>query len=227
MRRTRTAAAVLAAAACAALLAGCAPTRPTPRTSYTRVPTATPTEPALSTLVNPSGVMGGNINGAVAASVYPVEVLKATAGCSCSLKGGGSELFPKGAYVLLLRVDLRSASDTEQLDAKGMTFDGTKYAGRPDLAVLDTRDGPEAAATAGLPWLPAGASSGTAQWALPTRNGAAESVSVAAAYYVPAGERELDLKVAVPGHDTLTVQAAIPGPLQDAASAQYAGTAAG
>lgn len=212
--------AALTALGCAALLAGCAPGHPDPRTSYTQVPTQAHTAPALSSLVNPAAPMGGGSDDAVAVTVFPVAALQASAGCGCSLEKGGSELFPQGTYVLVLKAEFTSAVNAGRFDAKGMTFDGSKFAGRPDLAVLDTADGPKAAKKAGLPWLPVGAYAGQTRWLLPVANGDS-TASVAAAYFVPAGERELDLKVNVPGHGPLIVQAQVPFPLQQAASDPY------
>lgn len=220
--RARAAAALGAALGCAALLAGCAPgAAPAPHTTYTQVPVQTPTQPPAASLVDPGTNLGGWTGDPMNVYVDAVTALRATAGCGCSLTRGGRELYPKGSYVIVLKAQLYS-SNAAALDAKGMTFQGTKYAGRADLAVLDTKDGPKAAAAAGLPWLPEGAWAGKAQWLLPGGDNPPPTAAVAAAYYVPAGAVELDLKVSVPGQEPLTVQVAIPEALQQAAAGRAA-----
>lgn len=216
MRRSRWMTAAVTAVAAIGLLASCSASDPAPKKtshpSYTAVPTATPTP--VAQLINPEVPLGGGVNETVYANVFPVGVFRSTAGCGCTRTASSTqELFPKGTYAILLKVQLRSGSDANQLDAKGLSFKGTKFEGRPEFAVMDTKDGQKLAAAHGLPWLPEGAFAGKDHWMLPTRN-ATNSIDVAVAYYLPPGEKALDLVVDVPGHDALTVGLDLPPALQ-------------
>jgi hypothetical protein len=210
MKRIRIAAAMLALAATVAL-AGCVGSpHVAARQTFTPVPTPTAAKPTSDQVLAEGAV------DTVLVVVYPGTAFKATHGCGCSLPGDRSEqLFPAGTPVVLLKITLTgewkpSQGNQTYQDVTGTKLTGTKFDGRPELAVLDTADGPAAAHKLALPWLPSGLFAGRSDWRIPNNT----PVSFAVAWYVPAGVTTLELTVNVPSegepnHLTVTLPAVV------------------
>lgn len=188
---------------CVALV-GCVGTAPARNSSFTTVTPANPTPtvtPARDVMPAASGIVSS-----VWVDVYLGAAFRAKHGCRCTLPKSPSELFPVGTPVLLLKVTLTgkwipSQGNQDFQDVTGATLKGTQFDGRPEPAVLDTADGPTAAKTAGLPWLPSGLFHGQSRWRIPNE----KSRSFAAAYYVPSGVDQLELTVRIPSEGKANV----------------------
>lgn len=186
--------ALAALLSCLALV-GCASALPSRPQAAATAPAATPrptAQPQATPLV--SGIVDN-----IWVDVYPGTTFTSQSGCGCNLPGSKSVLFPAGTRVLLLKITLTGMWTPNQGNAKsqdvtGTTVAGTKFDGRPELAVLDSADGPAAAAQAGLPWLPTGLFAGHKDWTIPNQR----SRSFAAAWYLPSGVDQLELTVNVP-----------------------------
>ena len=178
-------------------LVGCVGTAAARNPSFTTVTPADPAPKASSAQdVMPAA---SGIVSSVWVDVYPGATFRAKHGCRCTLPNSPSELFPVGTPVLLLKVTLTgkwipSQGNQDFQDVTGTTLKGTQFDGRPEPAVLDTADGPTAAKTAGLLWLPSGLFHGQSRWRIPNE----KSRSFAAAYYVPPGVDQLELTVRIP-----------------------------
>ena len=185
-------------------LVGCVGPTPTHSPSFTTVAPAqrTPTStPAAGAVPAASGIVSS-----VWVDVYPGATFKAKHGCRCTLPNSSAELFPAGTPVLLLRVTMTgkwipSQGNQDFQDVTGTTVKGTQFDGRPEPAVLDTADGPAAAKTAGLNWLPGGLFHDQSTWTIPNEKGR----SFAAAYYVPAGVDQLELTVNIPSESKANI----------------------
>ena len=135
----------------------------------------------------------------VLVDVYPGVTFKSTRGCGCTVPGSKQEMFPAGTPAVLVKITLTGkwkpsqGSETTQ-DVSGLNLGDTKFDGRPERAVLDTADGPDAAADAGLPWLPDGLFAGHRDWTIPNDR----SRSFAAVWYLPPGVDRLLLTVDIP-----------------------------
>lgn len=115
---------------------------------------------------------------------------------------GGTDRFPTGSFVIAIQVSLDGFVPFGELDLSGLTVRETSWAGLGDTAELDSAEGPDFAADAGVPWGPAGAQGRGRDWSLPNHL----STSFALAYYVPFGVSTLDLVVDVPSQrDPLTL----------------------
>ena len=190
---------IAAAATLGLALSGCTTTSGShARPSYSSVP-----QPQAT--VSSSHPLAEEIAKNVLVTVYPGTQFTAKHGCGCSLKDDSKEeLFTAGTPVMLVRITLTGTwgpaqgSSTTQ-DVSGLTLTGTKFEGRPENAVVDSRDGPTVAARLHLPWQPSGLF-GSGAWTI-TDN---KPVEFAVAWYVPAGVNRLDLVVNIPseGHPT-------------------------
>jgi len=197
MRHPSTSLAALSAVLLAALaLTGCATAAPPAKPAHSHL-SVVPQPTATRSQVQP---LDQEIVDTVWVIVYPGTQFRAAHGCGCTLKGDSSqELFPKGTPVVLLKIALSGAwkpsqgSATTQ-DVTGVNLTGTRFDGRPENAVLDTKDGPAAAKKLGLPWLPAGLFGSSTEWTIPNN----KLRSFAAAWYLPAGVNRLLLTVDVP-----------------------------
>ncbi|WP_460572966.1 hypothetical protein [Humibacter soli] len=135
----------------------------------------------------------------VLVSVYYESTIRATHGCGCSLKGDKKEeLFPAGTLVMAVKITLTGTWSPDQgnrttQDVTGMTFTGTRFEGRPEAAVLATRDGAAIANKLHVPWMPQGLFD-AGPWKI-TNN---QPAAFAAAWYVPTGVNRLDLTVNIP-----------------------------
>lgn len=195
-------------------LAGCAAGAAAPQAQPEHPLATAASRPATEAPTHGPAPAAQGIVDTVLVDVYPGEVITATHGCGCTVPGGTAEQFPAGSPAILVKIALTGYWDLGQTvdyqNVTGTTVDGTKFDGRPDLAVLDTADGPAAAKNAGLPWLPAGLFAGKRAWHL--RNG--HPRAFAAVWYLPPGVDRLLLTVDVPSEafaNELTV------PLPDAA----------
>jgi len=135
----------------------------------------------------------------VLVDVYPGVTFKAAHGCGCTVPGSKQEMFPAGTPAVLVKITLTgkwkpSQGDQTTQDVTGLNLGNTKFDGRPERAVLDTADGPAAAAAAGLPWLPDGLFADHRDWTIPNDQGR----SFAAVWYLPPGVDRLLLTVDVP-----------------------------
>jgi hypothetical protein len=151
-------------------------------------PTATAVAPAATGIVD-----------TVLVDVYPGTTFTSTHGCGCTVPGSKHEMFPAGTPAVLMKITLTgkwkpSQGDQTTQDVTGLNLGDTKFDGRPERAVLDTSDGPRAAAKAGLPWLPDGLFAGHRDWTIPNDHGR----SFAAVWYLPPGVDRLLLTVDVP-----------------------------
>jgi len=188
---------------CVALV-GCVSTTPTRSTSFTAVAPAKPAP--TSTTAKDAMPAASGIVSSVWVDVYPGTTFKAKHGCRCTLPNSSSELFPEGTPVLLLKVTMTgkwipSQGNQDFQDVTGATLKDTQFDGRPEPAVLDTADGPAAAKSAGLPWLPSGLFHDQSTWTIPNEKGR----SFAAAYYVPAGVDQLELTVNIPSESKANI----------------------
>ncbi|NNC12835.1 hypothetical protein HII28_13220 [Planctomonas sp. JC2975] len=173
-------------------LAACTATGTTPRPTLTPVPVAThpsaPSRPIAEAIVK-----------SVLVSIYPGNAFKASRGCGCTLKPDTEdELFPAGTPVVLLKITLTgiwgpSEGTATTQDVSDTTINKTKFEGRPELARLDTTDGPAAARALDLPWLPSGAFR-EAPWSIQND----KPTAFAAAWYIPKGVDTIDVTVDVP-----------------------------
>lgn len=115
---------------------------------------------------------------------------------------GGTDRFPAGSFVTVIQVSLDGFVPFGELDLTGLTVRETTWAGLGDAAELDTTEGPDFAANAGVPWGPTGVQGRGRNWSLPNHL----SADFALAYYVPFGVSSLNLVVDVPSqHDPLTL----------------------
>lgn len=185
----------------ALILSGCSATQPTgtapgskDRASLTAVPT-----PSTSPSADSRPLASAYVN-SVLVTVYPASQFRSSIGCGCKVNDTATEeLFPAGTPVVLLRISLSgqwqpSQGDTTTQDVTGTKLTDTRFDGRPELAVLDPKDGFRAARKLHLPWLPAGLFAGHSIWTVP--NG--HERSFAAAWYVPQGVDRLLLSVDIP-----------------------------
>jgi hypothetical protein len=185
----------IATVALCTVLAGCVPSTPHPTAQkhLIAVPTVTPAQ-------KPATPLATGIVDTVLVNVYAQSVFTAKTGCACKVsKSSDEEMFPKGTPVVMLRITLTgkwkpSQGDSTTQDVTGMSLKGTKFDGRPENAVVDTSDGPSAAAKEHLPWLPAGLFAGKATWTIPNDR----VTPFVAAWYLPAGVDRLLLTVDVP-----------------------------
>lgn len=182
------------------LLAGCASTGTGAKPSDTPL-TEVPTSPASAKpQIQP---ISSGIVDTVFVSVYTGTQFTATHGCGCTVKTDSQqELFPASTPVVLLKITLTGVWKPSQGNATtqnvtGLTMTGTKFDGRPEDAVLDSKDGPEAARKLGLPWLAEGLFGHSSHWSIPNDT----PRSFAAAWYVPAGVDRLILTIDVPTED--------------------------
>ncbi len=135
-------------------------------------------------------------------AVYELGSYVTTQGSGLLRQPGGTDRFPSGSFVIVIQVSLDGFVPFGELDLTGLTVRETSWAGLGDAAELDTNEGPDFAADAGVPWGPAGAQGRGRDWSLPNHL----STSFALAYYVPFGVSTLDLVVDVPSQrDPLTL----------------------
>ncbi|HXH33902.1 MAG TPA: hypothetical protein VNJ54_05760 [Plantibacter sp.] len=64
---------------------------------------------------------------------------------------GGTDRFPAGSFVVVIQVALDGFIPFGELDPSGLTVRETSWAGLGDTAELDTNEGPDFAADAGVP----------------------------------------------------------------------------
>lgn len=177
-------------------LTACVPSpAQTPATRHlTAVPKTTPTPAATPVELGYAAV------DTVWVAAYAGTQFRAQHGCGCTLKDDSNEeLFPKGTAVVVLKITMTGlwkpaqGKQTTQT-VTGATVSGTKFDGRPEDAVLDTKDGPRYAKKLGLPWLPSGLFHDDSEWTIHNN----EPSAFAAAWYVPTGVDRLDLVVNIP-----------------------------
>jgi hypothetical protein len=199
----------IAAVILCVVLVGCTPSvaRHGHASDLTQAPQATSTP-----TVDVTRLLADSADGKVWVRVYAQKAFHAAHGCGCTVsKTSDEELFPKGTPVMMLRISLSgiwsTANNSDTQDVTGLSLRGTKFDGRPELAVLDIADGKKAAQRVDLPWLAAGLFKGESAWEI---DNDVES-SFVAAWYVPQGVDRLLLTVPVPtqaepnGPVTLTV----------------------
>jgi hypothetical protein len=205
------------------LLSGCAPLKTAPDPNLTVIPTAT-ASPVPTIDPNQPLVTGGTDQ--VQVNVSAQKLTKAKYGCGCHLTAGAPETFPVGAPVILLRIDLAgiySRVTTTQV-VTGLNLAGSKFGGRPDLAVIAAKDGQKQAAALGMAWLPTGLFKDQQTWTVVNQK---FSPPFTVAYYLPAGVNELDLVVNVPTQTGVNAIANLTVPLPPAAIAMTVPSAKG
>ncbi|WP_162940196.1 hypothetical protein [Gryllotalpicola protaetiae] len=187
----------LAALAPSLALAGCVASAHAQEQAPRHLVTIAPISPSPSPDVASPAATG--IVDTVLVDVYPGKTFKSKHGCGCTVPGSKQEMFPAGTPAILVKITLTgewkpSQGDQTTQAVTGLSLGDTKFDGRPERAVLDIADGPRAAATAGLPWLPAGLFAGHHDWTIPNEQGR----SFAAVWYLPPGVDRLLLTVDIP-----------------------------
>lgn len=184
--------AAVAGALCV-VLAACSPTQPdpTPKPSYTSVPTTSPSpEPGVDTPLASTTDRG--IGYPIHMSAYDVEVWQTAEGCECSAPGESTELYPADSVAWAIRVDLISdpswARD-EGVDATALTLDSSWGAGAP--VPVEVKEGEAKADALDLGW-------GFASIQSPDTFPWGETRSFLMTVYVPRGAVALRLELEVP-----------------------------
>ena len=108
--------------------------------------------------------------------------------------GQTAEAFPRGSRVMVIRLALDGFVPFGEVDVSGVSLANSRWEDSPELAVVDSNEGPKFARDAGVPWLPAGAFDDTSLWTLPNH----KIVNFVVAFYVPPAGYVLDLQLDVP-----------------------------
>jgi hypothetical protein len=189
----RTAAAVLAGALCVMLVACTSPPpseTPTPKPSYTTVPTTSPT-PQPGVDVPLASTTDYQIGYPVYFKVYDAGVWTAQEGCACSAPGTAGELYPVGTTVWAVRIELianKSWSNGDDIDAAAMTWGASWGPGAP--VPVEAREGEQFADKKGVGW-------GFPSVQTPAVFPAGETRTFLMTVYVPRGAVDLELNLTV------------------------------
>lgn len=179
-----------------ALMAGCAPPTademPAPTSTFSEVPTTSPT-PSPGKDVPLASTTTQGVGYPVYMDVWDVEAWKSQGGCGCSAPGETAELYPAGAVAWTIRVDLRSDrnwSSDEGLDASQMALTPSWGPGAP--VPVEVQEGATRAATG--PTIGWGFRSALTPPLFPW----GETRSFLMSVYVPRGAVSLTLQLEVP-----------------------------
>lgn len=184
--------AAVAGALCVAL-AGCTPgpTNPTPKPSFTQVPTTSPSPtPGVDTPL--ASTVNRGIGSPVYIEVYDVKAWSSKAGCECSAPGQSGELYAAGSAVWAIRVELISDpkwAHDDGFDAGALTMTASWGAGAP--IPVEAKEGEALAETENLGW-------GFDSVKSPSSWAWGDQRSYLATIYVPRGAVSLRLDIVVP-----------------------------
>lgn len=171
-------------------LTSCASTTAAPRveTSRSAMPKPTPTSTRMA---QPSDLASTSD---VGVAVYDAGTYMTTKDSGYASDGSSSDAFPMHSRVQMVRVSLDGSSPAGEVNVSGLSVKDSRWEGEPDLAVLDTNEGPAHARSLGLPWTAEGAFSSTTEWKLTND----KVVNFLLAFYVPTSATVLHLVVDIP-----------------------------
>jgi len=188
------------------LLGGCVPsTAAGPDTGFTRTPVPLPPVPTADPGSDTWVDRGASFD--VTASVAVIGSYVSTVDSGYSFRGQNTDAFPAGSRVIVVKIRLDGFVPFGQADVTGLNLDATKFDGRPELAVLDTNEGASFASDNQTAWLPEGIFGDSGKpWLL----GNHAPVEFAAAWYVPAGVTDLEIRLGIPAAADFPIPLRVP-----------------
>lgn len=159
-----------------------------PSASHSVIPKPTPTStgPAQPADVASTSDLG--------IAVYDAGTYMTAQDSGYAAAGSSTDAYPIHSRVQMVRVSLDGSSPAGEVDVTGLTVKDSQWEGDPNLAVLDTKEGPTHARSLGLPWMAEGAFDSTSKWKLTNH----KLVNFLVAFYVPTSATVLHLVVDVP-----------------------------
>lgn len=159
-----------------------------PTASHSTIPKATPTSTGSA---QPADLASTSDLGI---AIYDAGTYLTGKDSGYAADGSSTDAFPMHSRVQMVRVSLDGSSPAGDVDVTGLTVKDSRWEGDPNLAVLDTNEGPAHARSLGLPWMAEGAFDSANKWKLTNH----KLVNFLLAFYVPTSGTVLHLVVDVP-----------------------------